>query len=102
MVEQNLRERAGDHRPAPKTHDGHACRHASAVGKPLDKCRDRRDVSQTESAPAQHAIPDIKEPDLMLLYAQRRDQKTEAPTAGGYETTLTRSGMLEPAAECCS
>jgi hypothetical protein len=41
QLQQRFFHRRGNHGPAAETHDRHARRHASAIGKPSDQRRDR-------------------------------------------------------------
>ncbi len=41
VLDEPVRERRADHRPAPESHDGHAGRHAAPVREPLDERGDR-------------------------------------------------------------
>ena len=58
-------ERRADHRPAAEAHDGHARRHAAAIGKPANQRADRRDITQSQSATADHAVAQVQQPQLV-------------------------------------
>ena len=95
-VHQDGRERRADHGSAAEAHDGHAGRHATPVGEPLDERRDRRDVAEAQADAADHAGAKPHQPKLMDVDAERADQQAAAPAQRRDETRLARPDVLEP------
>ena len=48
-ADQHVGQRCTNHSTATKAHDGHSGRHATTVGKPFDKCRNRGNVTEAEA-----------------------------------------------------
>ena len=98
VVHQNGGERRADHGAAAEAHDGHAGRHAAAIGKPLDQGRDRRDVAKPETDAADDAGPEPHQPKLVDIDADRRNHQTAAPAQRRDDAGPARSDALEPTA----
>ena len=65
MIHEQQTEVRTDEGAAAKSHDGHAGRHARAIGKPFHQSRNRRNVTQTEPATANHPVTKIDDPKLV-------------------------------------
>ena len=87
-----------DHGAAAEAHDGHAGRHAAAVGKPFDQGRDGGDVAESEAAAADDAGAEPHQPKLMDVDPDRGDEQPAAPADRGNDARLARADPLEPAA----
>ena len=99
LAEQPHRQRRGDECAAAEAHDGHAGRHARAIGEPFDQRRDRRDVADAEAAAAEHAVADVDEPQRVGVDADRRQEESAGPAESGGEHRAARSAVLDPATE---
>ena len=97
-VHQDGGKRRADHGAAAEAHDGHAGRHAAAVGEPLDEGRDRRDVAEAEADAADDAGADPHQPELVDVDAERGQQQAAAPAQRRDECRLARADALQPAA----
>src|SRR5690606_27445441 len=84
-LDQVLLQRRADHRAAAEAHDREAGSHPAAVREPADQGADRRHVAETEPASADHAVAEIKEPELVGKNAQTAEQITAAPAARGHD-----------------
>ena len=98
VVHQDVGERRADHGAAAEAHDGHAGRHAAAVGKPFDQRRHRRDVAEAETDAADHAGAEPHQPELVDVNPEGAEQQAAAPAERRDEAGLARADALEPAA----
>ena len=99
MLHQQHRQRRRNQRAAAETHDGHARRHARAVGKPFDQGRYRRDVADAEAAASQHAVAQVEQPELMKVNADGGHDEPAAEAQRGDEHGLARTHSLDPASK---
>src|ERR1700719_3981197 len=99
MIHQPQTEVRTDEGAATKSHDGHAGRHARAVGKPFYQSRNRRDVTQTKAATANHSVTKIDDPKLVPPNAKSGNDKAAAKTKSGGKHSLAWSDAFDPAAE---
>ena len=99
MVHQQQTEVRTDEGAAAKSHDGHAGGHARPIGKPFHQSRNRRDVTQTEPATANHAVTKIDDPKLVPPDAKSGNDKAAAETKSGGKHSLARADAFDPAAE---
>ena len=98
IVHQQVGQRRADHGAAAEAHDGHAGRHAAAIGEPFHQRRHRRDVAEAKADAADHAGAEPQQPELMRVDADRAEEQTAAPAQRRHEARLARSDALEPAA----
>ena len=96
---QRIGERRADHRAAAESHDGETGRHAATIRKPLDERRHGRDVTETQSASAEHARPEPEQPDLVQVDADGGNHEPAAPAAGRDDAGFARPFALDPGAE---
>ena len=75
-ADQRDRERRADHRPAAEAHDREAGGQPAPVREPLDEHGDRRDVAEPEAEPADDAVTEVDEDDLVGVDADRRQDET--------------------------
>src|SRR5215467_13061610 len=80
MVHEQQAEVRADESTTAESHDGHAGRHAGAIRKPSHQSRNRRNVTQTEPATANHAVAKVDDPKLVPPNAKGRDDKAAAKT----------------------
>src|ERR1043165_9638791 len=99
MVHQQQTEVRTDEGTAAKSHDGHAGRHARAIGKPFHQSRNRRDVTQTEAATTYHSVTKINDPKLIPPDAQSGNGHVPARAKSGRRQSLARSNPFHPTAE---
>src|SRR5215469_9672452 len=98
MVHEQQAEVA-DEGTTAKSHDGHASRHAGAIGKPSHQSRNRRNVTQTEPATANHAVAKVDDPKLVPPNAKGRNDKAAAKTKSCGKHSLARSNPFDPTAK---
>src|SRR5690606_2640667 len=96
IIHETDAERRTYHGAAAETHDGKAGGHAAPVGKPFDQRRDRRYITQAQTAAAKHAVAQIEQPDLMGVDTDGRDDETAAEAAGSDEHGAARTDLLQP------
>jgi hypothetical protein len=72
---------------------------AMPIGEPADQRRDRRDVADAETGPADHAVTQIDDPQLVQINPKRRDEKAAGKTQRGGKHSAARPALLDPAAE---
>ena len=99
FAHQPHRQRSSYEGAAAEAHDGHSCCHARPVGEPFDQRRYRRDVANTKTAAADHAVADVDDPQIVDIDAERRDEEAAGPAARRREHGAPRSTFLDPAAE---
>src|SRR5882724_1200628 len=101
MVHEQQTEVRTDEGAAAKSHDGHAGRHARTIGKPFHQSRDRRNVTQTKAATANHSVTKIDDPKLVPPNAKSGNDKTAAKTKSRGEHRLARADAFNPAPKHC-
>ena len=89
-------ERRTDHRAAAKAHDRRARRHARPVRKPFDQRRDRRDVTDAETDPADHAVAEIDEPQQMRVDADAGREKPPLKQSAATNMALRGPARFHP------
>src|SRR5882724_1002133 len=99
MVHEQQTEVRTDEGAAAKSHDGHAGRHARTIGKPFHQSRDRRNVTQTKAATANHSVTKIDDPKLVPPNAKSGNDKAAAKTKSGGKHSPAWSNAFHPAAE---
>src|SRR4030095_4274656 len=99
MVHEQQAEVRADKGATAKSHDGHACRHARAIGEPSHQSRNRRNEPQPERATANHAVAKIDDPKLVPPNAKSRDDKPAAKTKSGGKHSLAWSTPFHPTAK---
>ncbi len=97
-IHQQVGKWSADHCAATETHDGHAGCHAAAIREPLDQRRDGRDVAKAKTHAANDASTNPHQPQLMGHNAERCNENTAAPAAGGNEASLAWTDTFQPAA----
>ena len=75
-----------DHGATTKAHDGHAGRHATAIGEPFDQGADRRDVTQAQANAADNPRAQQHHPKLMVVDTGRRNEHAAAPAKSADDT----------------
>src|SRR4029450_12450736 len=88
MVHEQQTEVRTDEGTAAKSHNGHASRHARPIGKPFYQGRNRRNVTQTEPATANHPITKVDDPKLVPPNAKSGDGKATAETEAAVNIVL--------------
>src|ERR1044071_2353824 len=99
MVHEQQTKVRTDERAAAKSHDGHACRHAWSIGKLSYQSRNRRNVSQTKAATANHSVTEIDDPKLMPPNAKSGYDKAAAKTKSRREHGFAWSNAFHPTAK---
>ena len=74
-VDEPLAERSGDDRAEAETGDGDAGDEARLVGEPLLQHGDRHDVGHAEAEPAEDAVAEDEQPELVLVGERRRGSR---------------------------
>ena len=95
-VHEQGREWRTDHRTAAEAHYGHAGGHAAPIREPLDERRDRRDIAEPQTDAADDPRAEPHQPQLVRVYAHRRDQETTAPAKRGHHARLARTSAFKP------
>src|SRR5215831_15240542 len=90
-----------DESAAAKSHDRHSCRHTWTIRKPFHQSRNRRNVTQAETATADHPITKIDDPKLVPPNAKSGNDKAAAKTKSGSEHRLARANAFNPAPKHC-
>src|ERR671919_3025145 len=99
MVHEQQTEVRTNKCAAAKSHNGHPGRHARAIGKPFHQSRNRRDVTQTKPATANHPVTKIDDPQLVPPNAESGNDKTAAKTKSCRKHRFAWSHAFDPAAE---
>src|SRR5580765_2312246 len=99
MVHEQQTEVRTDKGAAAKSHNGHAGRHARAIGKPFYQRRHRRNVTQTEPATANHPVTEIDDPKLVPPNAESGNDKAAPKTKSGGKHGFAWSNAFDPTAE---
>ena len=76
-VDQPLGDRGGEHRAEAEPADREPGDQAALVGEPLQQHRDRHDVGEAEPEPADHAVPEDEQPQLVAA-ARRTTARSDA------------------------
>ena len=90
-------QRGADHRTAAIAHDRKAGRHATAIGKPFDQCRYRRDVPNPLPDAAERGY-EVDQPQLMQRDRSAEQYQSDPPASGGDQPAFARPSMFEPTA----
>src|SRR5262245_14837050 len=101
LHEQQTKVRT-DESAAAKSHDRHSCRHTWTIRKPFHQSRNRRNVTQAETATADHPITKIDDPKLVPPNAKSGNDKAAAKTKSGCKHGFPGPNVFHPAAENCS